>query len=310
MATARLGLGRALGRVELLVHRLHAHQQQQRGQEVGEALERRVLPEVGGEHLEARRREHLRRVRPAAGRDHDEGDRQQAGRHDDDAVRQVGVRDGDHAADRDEENDERGGDRLPHLERHLPVGDHVEDVAAGPELVRDDRRERDDERDGAEEPGEPPVAHLEDVAHRVLAEGPDLRGDEVDDGDAEKGAGRLPDGAPARVGRVLGAGDEGPRSDPRADQREDHLGERQAAPGHHEVVLGLDLPRPVDVVAGEDEQVHEDDPQIDAHGNLRNSAGLQASGYRLQATGRDRTTGSQRRTSGFRPARRATAAEE
>lgn len=48
---------------------------------------------------------------------------------------------------------ERGGDHLPGLERHLAVGDHVEDVAAGPELVGHDGRERDDERERAETGG-------------------------------------------------------------------------------------------------------------------------------------------------------------
>ena len=74
----------------------------------------------------------------------------------------------------------------------------------------------------AEQPGELAVADLEDVAHRVLAEGADLAGDEVDDGDAQERPGGLPDGAPAGVVGVLGAGDEGPGADPGAHQGEDH----------------------------------------------------------------------------------------
>lgn len=46
---------------------------------------------------------------------------------------------------------------------------------------------------------------------------------EVDDGNAQEGPCRLPDGAPPGVGGVLGAGDEGARADPRAHQGEHHL---------------------------------------------------------------------------------------
>jgi len=73
--------------------------------------------------------------------------------------------------ERRESNHESRSNDLPHLDGNVSVGNDVENVPSGAELVRDDGCERDDERNRAEEPRETPVAFLKDIADGVLPEG-------------------------------------------------------------------------------------------------------------------------------------------
>ncbi len=145
------------------------------------------------------------------------------------------------------------------------VGDDVEDEAAGHELVGDDGDEGHDQGHGPEEAGGGSVADLEHVADGVLAEGVDLGGQEVDQDDADPGAGGEPKGREPGLGRELGARDEGARADPGADQGEDHDLPLEAPAGDLEVVLAFNLAGAVEVESGQDDEIGENDDDVDGH---------------------------------------------
>ena len=263
-----LGVLARLGAVELLVHALHAQEQEHRRQEVADGLEPGMDAELAVDDGEIARLEGRLGRGQAARRRDDEGHGEQAGQDDDDAVRQVRVGDGDHAAQGREEDDESGGDERPGRLRDLAVGDDVEDEAAGDELVGDDGDEGHDEGDGPEEARRRAVADLEDVADRVLPEGVDLGGQEVDEDDPDPGARGQPEGREAGLRGELGAADEGPGPDPGADQGEDHDLPLEAPAGDHELLLALDPPRADEVQDRQGDEIGEDDDEVGRHAAL------------------------------------------
>src|SRR5665647_764334 len=135
----------------------------------------------------------------------------------------------------------------------------------GDELVGDDGDEGQDERDGPEDACGRAVADLEDVADRILAEGMDLGGQEVDEDDPDPGPAGQPQGGESGLRGELGAADEGPGADPGADQGEDHDLPLETPPGDHELFLALDPPRTDEIEDRQGDEVREDDDEVGRH---------------------------------------------
>jgi len=180
-----------------------------------------------------------------------------------DAVEDVEIGNREHAGERGVGDAES---RRDHAARRRGDACHQrQEPAATAELVRRNRRVRDDRRDGGQHARHRAVAQFENVGHRVLRDPAHARRDDVDERDADPRAGRLPQCRETGAVAERRARKEGSRSDPRRQQRErEHAGRKRPA-GDEEVVARLHPARSQDARASERGEVAQDCGKVDVH---------------------------------------------